>query len=240
MLASVVHLPNSVALYLGFLFFWDWCSLRGPIVTGLVVHLGLLFFTWGCLSSVVHLPYSVDFYLGLLFFWDCGSLPGAALLYLGLFMVFSWVCPSCFISVSVVHLKYLSMLFFYLGLLFFQACCSFLILVVIHPGLLFTFLGLFFTETWARFFAWICCSLPWPRSVVLRLSPFFFTGVFVYHRNLDFFTCSLLYLGLLFITWALFFLPGSVVLNPVILYLLITAQVLMSEHFIEIFKKTRL
>jgi hypothetical protein len=161
---------NSVALYLGLLFFWDCCSLRGPMV----LYLYLLFFTRICWFFLPESIFFTETWASFFLFWTCCSLIGTVVLYLSL-LFFTWASFSLLVS-------------------------------------------LFFTE--------ICNSLPdlssLPVSVVHYLALLFFTWIF----------CLL--------SWHCCSLPGSVVLNPVILYLLITAQVLMSGHLIEIFKKIRL
>jgi hypothetical protein len=101
----------------------------------------------------------------------CSS-PGAAVLYLWLFMVFSWVCCSCFISASVVHLTNcvaFIWLVVLLGLLFFTWGCTSLprlfhgLFLVIFccflPGFFCSF-GIDVLYVGPLFFTYPCCSSP--------------------------------------------------------------------------------
>jgi hypothetical protein len=119
-------------------------------------------------------------------------------------MVFSWVCRSCFILSSVVHMP--NSAAFHLGLLLFWVCCSL-------PGAVVPYQGLFM----------VYCSCFLLSSVVHLLNSVgFFQGLF-FHRD----CCSspgaeVLYQGLLMgFSWVccFCFCCSSTVTNSVALYL---------------------
>jgi hypothetical protein len=116
-LGSVVHLPNSVAFYLGLLFFGIVVKLRGSRIV-VVLHLGLLFFLLG--SIFLLKPEQIFLFgyfalnLGLLFLAGVCFSPPSSYFFSGVFFPTGiWISlPDLISSLPKSFLRYLALLLF--------------------------------------------------------------------------------------------------------------------------------